>query len=409
MSQFLDESEVRSLDQRSSELAIKLPQQIRNAKTYAPGFSQTLKNIDPDSIKEKSDLKKIQILRKSDLVKLQQANPPFGGFVNSKLKPNFIFQSPGPIYDPGLMTTDWWNLSRFLNVVGIGADDTVQNCFSYHLTPAGKMFESAAVALGASVLAAGIGNTEQQAEAASFLNVTAYAGTPEYLLTILKKADELNLDVSMLKKAAVSGGPLFPQVREQYSSRGIKCLQAYATADLGSIAYETVPDCPLIVEENVLVEIVTPGTGIPVEDGEIGEVIVTSLNPDYPLIRFATGDLSAIAPGFSSCGRTNTRIVGWRGRADQSAKVKGMFVRPEQVAILRERYSEIKKTRIEINVKDNKDFMTVKIEAEGLRASDVENSVRDILKLKGIIEIVSPGSLPNDGIVIEDLRPKLGT
>ena len=226
MSKFLDDSEIRSLDQRSSELAIRLPQQIRSAKTYAPGFSQTLKNIDPASIKAKCDLKKIQILRKSDLVKLQQANPPFGGFVNSKLKPNFIFQSPGPIYDPGLMTTDWWNLSRFLNVVGIGKDDTVQNCFSYHLTPAGKMFESAAVALGASVVAAGMGNTEQQAEAASFLNVTAYAGTPEYLLTILKKADELNLDVSMLKKAAVSGGPLFPQVREQYSSRGIKCLQA---------------------------------------------------------------------------------------------------------------------------------------------------------------------------------------
>ena len=229
------------------------------------------------------------------------------------------------------------------------------------------------------------------------------------MLAILKKADELNLDISMLKKAAVSGGPLFPQVREEYSSRGIKCLQAYATADLGSIAYETLPDRPLVVEENVLVEIVTPGTGIPVKDGEIGEVVVTSLNPDYPLIRFATGDLSAIAPGFSSCGRTNTRIVGWRGRADQSAKVKGMFIRPEQVAMLRERYSEIKKTRIEVNIKENKDFMIVKIEAEGLRASDVENSVRDILKLKANVKIVPPGSLPNDGIVIEDLRPKLGT
>ena len=191
------------------------------------------------------------------------------------------------------------------------------------------------------------------------------------------------------------------------TSRGITCLQAYATADLGSIAYETVPDCPLVVEENVLVEIVTPGTGIPVEEGEIGEVIVTSLNPEYPLIRFATGDLSAIVPGLSSCGRTNTRIIGWRGRADQSTKVKGMFVRPEQVAILRERYSGIKKTRIEVQIKDNKDFLTVKIEAEGLKSSDLETAVKDILKLKANVEIVSPGSLPNDGLVIDDLRPRL--
>ncbi|MDG2475165.1 MAG: phenylacetate--CoA ligase family protein [Paracoccaceae bacterium] len=409
MTQFLDENETRSFDQRASDLAKRLPEQIRNAKTYAPGFANVLENIEPETICEKSDLEKIDVLRKSDLIRLQQANPPFGGFSNSKVKPDFVFQSPGPIYDPGSKAVDWWNLSRFLNAVGIGADDRVQNCFSYHLTPAGKMMESAALALGASVLPAGVGNTEQQAEAASFLKITAYCGTPEYLLTILKKANELNLDLTMLKKAAVSGGPLFPQVREEYSSRGITCLQAYATADLGSIAYETVPDCPLIVDENVLVEIVTPGSGLPVDDGEIGEVIVTSLNPDYPLIRFATGDLSAIAPGLSSCGRTNTRIVGWRGRADQSAKVKGMFVRPEQVAILRERHPSIKKTRIEINIKDNKDVMTVKIEAEGLQSSEVENTVKDILKLKAKVEIVSLGSLPNDGLVIDDLRPQLVT
>ncbi len=409
MPQFLDEKETRSFDQRANDVAMRLPEQIRNAKIYAPGFADILKNIEPEAINEISDLQKISILRKSDLISLQQVNPPFGGFSNSKIKPDFMFQSPGPIYDPGSTSVDWWNLSRFLNAVGIGEDDRVQNCFSYHLTPAGKMIESAALALGASVLPAGIGNTEQQAEAASFLKVTAYCGTPDYLLTILKKADELNLDLTMLKKAAVSGGPLFPQVREEYSSRGITCLQAYATADLGSIAYETVPDCPLVVEENVLVEIVTPGTGIPVEDGEIGEVIVTSLNPEYPLIRFATGDLSAIVPGLSSCGRTNTRIIGWRGRADQSTKVKGMFVRPEQVAILRERYSGIKKTRIEVQIKDNKDFLTVKIEAEGLKSSDLETAVKDILKLKANVEIVSPGSLPNDGLVIDDLRPRLTT
>lgn len=409
MPQFLDSKETRSVQQRADDLAVRLPKQIKNAKNFAPGFAQVLENIEPNNVRKKSDLQKINVLRKSDLTELQRANPPFGGFINSKVKLDFMFQSPGPIYDPGSKAVDWWNLSRFLNAAGIGPNDKVQNCFSYHLTPAGKMMESAALALGASVIPAGVGNTELQAQAASFLKTTAYCGTPDYLLTILKKADELNLDVSMLKKAAVSGGALFPKVREEYSSRGIKCLQAYATADLGSIAYETVPGSPLIVDESVLVEIVTPGTGLPVDDGEIGEVIVTSLNPDYPLIRFATGDLSAIAPGLSSCGRTNTRIIGWRGRADQSAKIKGMFVRPEQVAILRERYPDIKKTRVEIHLKDNQDVMIVKIEAKGLQSSDIENTVKDILKLKAKVEIVSLGSLPNDGIVIEDLRPKLTT
>ena len=340
---------------------------------------------------------------------LMLSKPPFGEFATRKSKADYIFQSPGPIYDPGFVKPDWWSLSRFLNAVGIGSKDIIQNCFSYHFTPAGKMMESAALFLGASVFPAGIGNTEQQAQVASTLGVTSYCGTPEYLLTILNKADELNLDVTKIKKAAVSGGPLFPQVRSEYTARGIKCLQAYATADIGAIAYETRADEPMIVDENVVVEIVTPGTGIPVKEGEIGEVLVTSLNSDYPLVRFATGDLSAIAAGYSECGRTNVRLVGWRGRADQAVKIKGMFVRPEQVAVLKERNPEIRKVRVTVDLVRNKDVMTVKIEVEnkGVSPNRYVEAIREILKLRARVEIIDPGELPNDGIVIEDCRPSV--
>ena len=409
MPSFLSAKENRSVDEREADLRSVLPKQIQNAKSNALGYRESLKDIHADEIKSISDLQNISVLRKSELIQLQKENAPFGGFYSLKSTPNFVFQSPGPIYDPGSSNNDWWNLSRFLNAVGIGPKDIVQNCFSYHLTPAGKMMESGALALGATVLPAGVGNTEQQASAASFLKVTSYCGTPDFLLTILKKADELNLDIGSLRKAAVSGGPLFPQVRQEYISRGISCLQAYATADVGAIAYETIPDSPMIVDENVIVEIVIPGTGIPVNDGEVGEVLVTSLNPDYPLIRFATGDLSAIEPGISKCGRTNSRIVGWRGRADQATKVKGMFVRPEQVAILKERYPEIKKIRVSICVKDNKDEMTLKVETDKPLSSDFDMNVKDVLKLMATVEVVSSGALPNDGIIIEDLRPSIVT
>jgi phenylacetate-CoA ligase len=409
MLSFLSTQENRSVDQRESDLSSVLPKQIQNAKSNTLGYREALKDINPGDIVSISDLQNIKVLRKSELMQLQKENAPFGGFYSLKSTPNFVFQSPGPIYDPGSSKNDWWNVSRFMNAVGIGPKDIVQNCFSYHLTPAGKMFESGALALGATVLPAGVGNTEQQASAASFLGVTSYAGTPEFLLTILNKADELKLDISSLKKAAVSGGPLFPQVRKEYTLRGIRCLQAYATADVGTIAYETIPDSPMIVDENVIVEIVIPGTGIPVNEGDVGEVVVTSLNPDYPLIRFATGDLSAIAPGISKCGRTNSRIVGWRGRADQATKVKGMFVRPEQVAILKERYPEIKKIRVSICVKDNKDSMTLKVETDKPLSSDFDMSVKDFLKLMATVEVVSLGTLPNDGLIIEDLRPSIVT
>ena len=409
MSSFLNSKENRSMDEREFELRNTLPKQIQNAKSNTLGYKEILKDINPSDITSISDLQNIKVLRKAELIQLQKENPPFGGFYLLKNTPNFVFQSPGPIYDPGSSKNDWWNVSGFLNAVGIGPEDIVQNCFSYHLTPAGKMFESGALALGATVLPAGVGNTEQQASAASFLNVTAYSGTPEFLLTILNKADELKLDVSSLKKAAVSGGPLFPQVRKEYTSRGISCLQAYATADVGTIAYETIPDSPMIVDENIIVEIVIPGTGIPVSDGVIGEVVVTSLNHDYPLLRFATGDLSAIAPGASKCGRTNTRLVGWRGRADQATKVKGMFVRPEQVATLRKRYPEINKIRVIIRTIENRDTMTLKVETDRSLPSDFGLSVQDVLKLRAQVEVVSVGVLPNDGLVIQDLRPSITT
>lgn len=404
----LSSKEIRSVAQRAEDLAVDLPKQVLNAKENCRGYSRILEHIDPKEITSTEDLQKIPVLRKSELIELQKIDPPFGGFLTEKIKVDNIFQSPGPIYDPGFQKTDWWSLSRFLNAVGISSMDVVQNCFSYHFTPAGKMMESAALSLGATVFPAGVGNTEQQAQVAASLGITSYCGTPEYLLMILEKADELSLDVSKINKAAVSGGPLFPELRQKYNQRGIKCLQAYAIADIGAIAYETVADEPMIVDENIILEIVTPGSGSPISNGEIGEVLVTSLNPDYPLIRFATGDLSSIAPGKSSCGRTNIRIVGWRGRADQATKIRGMFVRPEQITIFRERHPEIIKARVVVNLVDNKDQMILKVEVKNVAvASDkYVESFRNIVKLGAQVEIVPEGTLQRDGLVIEDCRPK---
>ena len=272
------------------------------------------------------------------------------------------------------------------------------------MTPAGLIFENGARAVGATVFPAGVGNTELQAVAAANLGVTAYAGTPDYLKAILESADEAGLDLSRIKKAAVGAGALFPSVRAYYADRGIRCLQCYATADLGNIAYETVADEGLVVDEGVFVEIVTPGTGNPVPEGEIGEVLVTTLNEDYPLIRFATGDLSAVLPGMSSCGRTNMRMVGWKGRADQTTKIKGMFVRPEQVAEIVERHAEVKKARIVVARSNEADVFTMKLETEIGEAGRYESTVQEILKLRGRIEICAPGTLPNDGKVIDDQR-----
>ena len=333
MFEFFDNLETRSADERAHDLAQDLPRQIANAQKNTAGFSTLLAGIDASKVTQVSDLQNLPVLRKSDLHDAQSANPPLGGYAALASKNiGHVFQSPGPIYEMGQKSHDWWRFGRFLHALGVGVGDVVQNTFSYHFTPAGMMFENAAEAVGATVFPAGPGQTELQARAAAGLGVTCYAGTPDYLNTILQKGDALGLDLSKIRAAAVSGGPLFTQIRQAYIDRGITCLQCYATADLGHIAYETPAMEGLVVDEGVIVEIVIPGTGKPVSMGEIGEVVVTTLNPDYPLIRFATGDLSAILPGQSACGRTNMRIAGWKGRADQATKVKGMFVRPEQVA-----------------------------------------------------------------------------
>ncbi len=348
-----------------------------------------------------SDLAGLPVLRKADLSAAQKAQPPFGGLIVKNA--SHVFQSPGPIYEPGGNSHDWWRFGRFLTACGIGQDDIVHNCFGYHLTPAGTMFENGARAVGATVLPAGTGQTELQVRAAHDIGTTAYAGTPDYLKVILEKSDEMGLPLK-ITKAAVSGGALFPQLRQYYADRGIACLQCYATADLGQIAYETAEGQGMIVDEGVIVEIVTPGTGNPVPEGEVGEVVVTSLNPDYPLVRFATGDLSAEMAGQSPCGRTNMRIKGWMGRADQTAKIKGMFVRPEQVADLVAKLADVDRARVVVDRDGDADRMTVMVEGSDLNEATIGAAVQDILKLRATIACCEAGSIPRDGIVIEDQR-----
>lgn len=400
---FFDILETRSADERAADIAKALPEQIARAKT-APGYGSALADVDPAAITSAADLAALPVLRKSELSRAQAENAPFGGFT---VKPAHgfahIFQSPGPIYEPGGSEHDWWRMGRFLHAAGIGAGDVVQNCFGYHLTPAGMIFESGARAVGAAVLPAGTGQTELQVTAARDVGATAYAGTPDFLKVILDKADAMGVKLGYTK-AAVGGGALFPSLRQEYADRGITCLQSYATADLGNIAYESAAMEGMIVDERVIVEIVTPGTGTPVAPGEVGEVVVTTLNPDYPLIRFATGDLSAGLPGMSPCGRTNMRIKGWMGRADQTTKIKGMFVRPEQVAALVDKHDEIVKARVIATRDGEMDAMTVQIEATGGDEVGFGKSVIEVLKLKGKIEVVAPGALPKDGLVIEDQR-----
>jgi phenylacetate-CoA ligase len=403
MSTYFDTLETRSADERANALSGDLPRQIAAAKAL-PGYAGSLDAVDPTAISSVQALADLPVLRKSDLGAAQKSSAPFGGLTTLPTAGfAHIFQSPGPIYEPGGVGHDWWRMGRFLHAIGIGKGDIVQNCFGYHLTPAGMIFENGARAVGAAVLPAGTGQPELQARAAHDVGVTAYAGTPDYLKVILDKADEMGLPLQ-ITRAAVGGGALFPSLRQEYADRGIACLQSYATADLGNIAYETEAMEGMIIDEGVIVEIVTPGTGDPVEPGQVGEVVVTTLNPDYPLIRFATGDLSAVLPGISPCGRTNTRIKGWMGRADQTTKIKGMFVRPEQVAELVARHDEIKRARVIAQRDGEMDVMTVQIEAEGGQEQSFHKSVIDVLKLKGRIELFDIGALPNDGKVIEDQR-----
>ena len=393
---YFDDLETRSSDARASDQLAALNAQIGRVSAAAT-------NCLPDVgvVQDLNDLRHLPVLRKSELAKWQAETPPFGGIPVSGVA--HVFQSPGPIYEPGGVSHDWWRMGRFLHAVGIGAGDIVQNCFGYHLTPAGMIFESGARAVGATVLPAGTGQTELQVTAARDIATTAYAGTPDYLKVILDKADEMGVTLS-ITKAAVGGGALFPSLRQAYADRGISCMQCYATADLGNIAYESPALEGMIVDEGVIVEIVTPGTGDPVAPGEVGEVIVTSLNPDYPLIRFATGDMSAVMPGHSPCGRTNMRIKGWMGRADQTTKIKGMFVRPEQVAALVAKHPEVTRARVIARRDGQQDVMTVQLESTGADADAYATSIADTLKLKGAVELHIPGSLPKDGLVIEDQR-----
>ena len=396
---FYDDLETRSEDARAASLAECLPALLAHALTL-PG-NAALTDFDLTNITSAEGLVRLPVLRKSELGAAQKLRPPFGGFSGPDFE--YAFQSPGPLYEPGRTSHDWWRFGRFLHATGIGVGDIVQNCFSYHLTPAGTMFENGARAVGAAVLPAGTGQTELQAQAAHDVGVTGYAGTPDYLKVILEKADEMGLTLA-ISKAAVGGGALFPSLRQWYLDRGIACRQCYATADLGNVAYESTAMEGLILDEGVLVEIVTPGTGNPVPFGEVGEVLVTTLNPDYPLIRFATGDLSAFMEGSSSCGRSNLRIKGWMGRADQTTKIKGMFIRPEQVAAFVAKYPEVTRARVIASRAAESDVMVVKIEGDAGRADVYAASIVETLKLRAQIEVVAIGTLPKDGVIIEDQR-----
>ena len=390
-----------------------LPKLIAHAKRRAPGFGRILEKIDPARINSRKALATLPVTRKSDLGELQAMQRPLGGLNATPVaKLAKIFMSPGPIYEPEGRGKNWWRTARALYAGGFRAADLIVNTFAYHFTPAGSMLESGARAIGCTVVPAGTGQTELQVAAIRDLKIDGYVGTPSFLKLILEKAGELQCDISSLKKAHVGAEYLPPALRQAMLGSGVRVTQSYGSADLGSIAYESLAadgsvNPGMILDEGLLLEIVRPGTGDPVPAGEVGEVVITTFNKDYPLIRFGTGDLSAVLPGASPCGRTNTRIRGWMGRADQSTKVRAMFVTPKQVNEIARRHPEILKARLVIEGEAGNDRMTLKCEVkarpEGLAAAIV-GSIRDFTKLRGEMELVDAGSLPNDGKVIEDLR-----
>lgn len=410
MSDFFDSLETRPPEQREAELFTLLAAQIAHAQQQAPAIAELLGGVDASSMSRRSALEALPLLRKSELIERQQRQPIFGGLTD--LAPpalTQIFASPGPIFEPGARRPDFWRFARALHAAGFRAGEIVHNCFSYHFTPAGMMLEAGAQALGCAVVPAGGGQTELQVQVMAHVRPQGYVGTPSFLKMILDKADELGVDLSSLSKALVTGEYLPPSLRDSLAGRGIEVLQCYATADLGLIAYESSAREGMIVDEGIILEIVRPGTGDPVADGEVGEVIVTSLSPEYPLIRFATGDLSAILTGQSPCGRTNRRIKGWMGRADQTAKVRGMFVRPSQVAEVLRRHPQVLKGRLVVERINDLDSMTLHCEItsdvpHGLEAAVVD-TLRQVCNLRGEVVFVPAGSLANDGKVIDDLRP----
>jgi phenylacetate-CoA ligase len=412
-SEHYDDLETRDPGERERDLLGRLAKQVPHARARAPGFARILKDVGPREVGSRAALARLPVTRKSDLKELQAEAPPLGGLNATPIeKLAKLFVSPGPICEPEGHGRDWWRTGRALYAAGFRSGDLVTNTFAYHFTPAGSMMESAALACGCTVLPAGVGQTELQVATIASLRVNGYIGTPSFLKLIVEKADELKADIACLKKALVGAEYLPPALRNALGERGLSVLQCYTTADLGLLAYESRgPDgkvCEgMIVDEGILLEIVRPGTGDPVPEGEVGEVVVTTFNADYPLIRFATGDLSAVLPGASPCGRTNLRIRGWMGRADQTTKVKGMFVHPSQVAEVVRRHPEIGRARVVVDQAEGQDRMTLHCEVEAAPAGfadAVVATIRELIKLRGDVRLRKPGELPNDGKVIEDAR-----
>ena len=409
MDDFYDALETRDPALREEQQFDELKKQLHNARDHAPAYAAILADVDFASVNDRITLAAIPLTRKSDIAKRQSELPPLGGYAAAPMDSFYnVFASPGGIFEPGAARDDYWNFARGLYAAGIRAGDLIHNTFSYHFTPAGLMVDSAARALGCPVFPGGIGQTELQVQVMARLKPRAYCGTPSFLKIILDKAAEMNISVDTLSLGLVGGEALPGSLRTELSDSGVNVVQFYGTADLGMVAYESSAKEGMILEEKVIVEIVRPGTGEPVAEGEVGEIVVTTLSPEYPLIRFATGDLSAFMSGNSPCGRTNRRIKGWMGRADQTAKVRGMFVHPSQVASVVSRHDELLRARLVIGRVDNQDVMTLKCEIENHQESIeqlIEQSVREICKLRADIELCPAGTLPNDGVVIEDARP----
>jgi len=413
LSPYYDALEKRSAKLREAALMAALPRFIAHAKKKAPGWARILKDVDAARVTSRAALARLPVTRKSELAGLQKARPPLGGLNATPMeKLAKLFVSPGPVFDPEGQGRDWWRTARSLYAAGFRPGDLVLNAFSYHFTPAASMVEHGALAIGCTVVPGGTGQTEMQAATVRDLRANGFAGTPSFLKLIVEKADELRIDISSLEKAIVGAEYLPPALRQAMRARGIRVQQLYATADLGLVAYESaLPDGSvtegMILEESLILEIVRPGSGDPVAPGEVGEVVITSLNKDYPLIRFATGDLSSVLPGKSPCGRTNTRIKGWMGRADQTTKVRAMFVTPRQVDEVLRRHTEVLKARLVVAGETGDDRMTLKCEVgerpAGL-AEAIVASIREVTKLRGEVELVPPGTLPNDGKVIDDTR-----
>ena len=407
-----DDNEIIDPAIREVKLFVDLAEQIDHAIKYSEYYSDVLGNINSKEIIDREGFARLPVLRKADLVDIQMKSPPFGGLLTNKVSeyPN-LYSSPGPIYEPQGKGDDYWRVARALFAAGFRPGDIVHNSFSYHLTPAGQMLSSGAQFLGCSVIPAGPDSTEQQVQVIKDLRPNGYTGIPDDLKILLDKANEIGSDASSLTKALVSGSALPSSLRQEIRERGVEVSQCYATAEAGLIAYETHSEGVLcegmIIAEGIFVEIVRPGTGDPVPDGEVGELLVSTFNRDYPLIRFSTGDLSAILPGKSPCGRTNKRLKGWLGRADQKTKIKGMFVSPEQISTICKRHPEIIRARLLVNRKNQKDEMVFKCETEhrdDAISKSIIATIASVTKLKSKVELLGPDALPNDGKVIDDQR-----